>query len=328
MSRAVAVAHPNIALAKYWGKRARPGNFPAVPSLSVTLDGMSTRTEVRFDDALRRDELILGGEAGSPGDTARVRALLDRVRSAGGEKRFARVASSNDFPTGGGLASSASGFAALAVAAVAAARLDFSEARVSDLARRGSASAARSVFGGFVELLAGAETGSEDDVLAARGVAGPDELDVRVLACIVTEQAKTESSRAGMQITSDKSPYYATWLERAPRQFDEMKRALLARDLARVGELTEASALAMHACAMAAGVFYARGVTLGLWRRVGELRNAGARAWATADAGPHVKVIVATADAPRVKRELEAHEGVLRVIESRPGGGARVLEVS
>jgi len=326
MSRAVAVAHPNIALAKYWGKRARPGNFPAVPSLSVTLDGMSTRTEVVFDAALGADELVLGGRAAPRDDGARVAELLDRVRAASGERRFARVTSANDFPTGSGLASSASGFAALALAAVAAAGLEWPESRVSDLARRGSASAARSVFGGFVELLAGAESGSEEDVLAARPVAASDALDLRVLACVVTEQPKDESSRAGMRLTAERSPYYATWLESSPRTFESMKHALGARDFARVGELAEQSALAMHACALAAGVIYLRGVSLELWQRVRELRAAGLRAYATADAGPHVKVLVQGADAARAKRELEAQPGVLRVIDSGVGAGARLIE--
>ncbi len=132
MTWAEAVAHPNVALAKYWGKRARPGNFPAVPSLSVTLDGMTTRTRVTFAGELSRDEVVLGGAPASAEDHARVSAILERVRRSGSEKRFARVESKNDFPTASGLASSASGHAALALAASAAAKLDWTKERVSD----------------------------------------------------------------------------------------------------------------------------------------------------------------------------------------------------
>lgn len=328
MSAAVAVAHPNIALAKYWGKRARPGNFPAVPSLSVTLDGLSTRTRVAFEPGLADDSVVLGGAPASPEDRARVVATLERVRRAAGLSARARVESSNDFPTASGLASSASGHAALARAATAAAGLAWSDERVSDSARRGSASAARSVFGGFVELLAGDETGAEDDELSARVVAPADQLAALVLVCVVTEERKKSSSRDGMALTAAKSPYYTAWLESATRTFAAMRDALLARDLARVGELTESSALAMHAVAMSAGVIYLRGVTLELLARVRELRGAGAEAWATSDAGPHVKVLVSTTDAPRVRAELEAAPGVVRVIEARPGAGARVVESS
>ncbi len=323
---AVVVAHPNIALAKYWGKRARPGNFPAVPSLSVTLAGMTTRTRVTFDASLAADAIVIGGVAASAEDLTRATLVLDRVRTAARDERRARVESANDFPTASGLASSASGFAALALAAATAAKLDWADERVSDLARRGSASAARSLFGGFVELAAGEVTGSEDDVLAAMQLAPPDALDVRVLVCVVTDEKKAWSSRDGMSKTSQESPFFAAWLAEAPRICADMKRALAERDLARVGDLAERSALAMHATAMAAGVIYARGTTLELMSRVRDLRASGASAWATSDAGPHVKVLVATRDATSVRAVLEAMPGVLRVIEARPGPGAHVVE--
>ncbi|HEY1956625.1 MAG TPA: diphosphomevalonate decarboxylase [Polyangiaceae bacterium] len=328
MSRAVAIAHPNVALAKYWGKRARPGNFPAVPSLSVTLAGLATRTSVAFDGALAADEIVIGGEPVSEADRTRVTAVLDRIRRAARETRRARVESVNDFPTASGLASSASGYAALAVAAAAAAKLDASSEMLSDVARRGSASAARSLFGGWVELEAGAPSGDEEDVLAARCVAPEDALDALVLVCVVTDAKKDASSRDGMAESARKSPYWDAWLASAPRNFAEMKSALEARDLRRVGELGEASALAMHAVAMAAGVVYVRGTTLELMARVRSLRADGAAAYATSDAGPHVKVLVASADAPAVRAVLEAMPGVLRVIEARPGPGAVVVEKS
>ncbi len=322
----VAVAHPNIALAKYWGKRARPGNFPAVPSLSVTLDAMTTRTSVAFDEALDADEVTLGGVTATEGERGRICEVVDRVRAAAGTTCRARIVSVNDFPTASGLASSASGFAALALAATRAAGLDWTEERVSDLARRGSASAARSIFGGFVELSAGSEDGNESDVLGARVVAKADALDVRVLVCVVTEDKKASSSREGMSQTAAQSPYYTSWVLEAPRMFDEMKLALAQRDLARVGALVERSALAMHACAFAAGVIYVRAVTLELFEHVRALRKAGASAYATSDAGPHVKVLVATRDASEVRTTLAKVPGVLRVIEARPGPAARAFE--
>jgi diphosphomevalonate decarboxylase len=326
VSSAIALAHPNVALAKYWGKRARAGNFPAVPSLSVALGALATTTRVTFDTTLARDALVLGGGDASEADHARVKAVLDRVRAASNEKRFARVESINDFPTASGLASSASGFAALALAATTAARCDFSAERVSDLARRGSASAARSVFGGWVELEAGRADGTEEDVLAARAIAPADALDVRVLVCVVTEERKSSSSRDGMAKTAADSAFYDAWLEDAARTFASMKDALGARDLARIGALTEHSALAMHACAMAAGVVYVRDVTFAIMRAVSDLRARGALAFATSDAGPHVKVLVRASDAARVREELEALTIVGRVIESSVGGGARLVD--
>jgi diphosphomevalonate decarboxylase len=319
-----AIAHPNIALAKYWGKLPRPGNFPAVPSLSVTLAAMTTTTHVEVDRKLAMDEVTLNGRTASPEDQARVSTLLDRIRAAAGVDLRARVVSTNDFPTASGLASSASGFAALALAATHAMGLDWADDRVSDLARRGSASAARSIFGGWVELCAGAEHGDDGDVLTARAIAPAEALDARVLVCVVTEDRKDASSRDGMLRTAERSPYYAHWLDLAPRLFEQMKRALAARDTKRLFELAEESALAMHACAMGAGVIYLRDVSREVMARVGELRKRDLVAYATSDAGPHVKVLCSTNDAPVVRGSLASIPGVLRVIESGVGGGARL----
>lgn len=317
--KAVAVAHPNIALVKYWGKQRAPGNYPAVPSLSVTLAGLATRTEVSFEDGLERDELMLGGAPATEAARARASELLERVRARSGERRFARVVSVNDFPTASGLASSASGFAALAVAAVRAAGLDWDAARSSDLARRSSASAARSLFGGFVELEAPPAT--EGLALPARQVAPPDHLDVRVVVCVTTEEPKAVSSTEGMTLTAAGSPYYGAWLETAPRAFAEARAALLARDLERLGEATERSSFAMHACALAAGVSYANAATLGALAAVRALRRAGKAAWATMDAGPHVKALVSARDADAVSAVLGAVPGVVRTLVTRPGPG-------
>lgn len=316
---AVAIAHPNIALSKYWGKRAGEGNVPAVPSLSVTLAGLSTTTSVTFDPRLTADSLELNGSEASGTPLARAKELVDRVRSQSGTSTFARIVSKNDFPTASGLASSASGFAALALAAVRAGGLDWSAERVADLARRSSASAARSVFGGFVEL----------DGEHARAVAPKNMLGLRVLVCVTTEESKKVSSSDGMKRTAETSPYYRSWLETAPRIHASLCEALLANDFTGprgVGELAESSALAMHASAMAAGVVYVSGATLAALAEVRAIRDDGVPAYATIDAGPHLKCLVQDANAARVKERLARVPGVLRIIEASPGDGARILE--
>ena len=151
-NEASARACANIALAKYWGKADVKRNVPAVPSISMTLDQLVTETKVRFDPSLRADSVRLDGRRASTGEAARVVAMLDRVRREARLRSYARVSSHNHFPTAAGLASSASGFAALAAASCAAAGLRRSSRRLSALARQSSASAARSIFGGFVEL--------------------------------------------------------------------------------------------------------------------------------------------------------------------------------
>lgn len=308
------LAHPNIALSKYWGKRPGEGNVPAVPSLSVTLSGVSTTTHVELRDDLREDRFVLDGEAQAGEPLARVVRLLDRVRAARGHTKFASVESRNDFPTASGLASSASGFAALALAAVRAFDLDWPAERVADLARQSSASAARSLFGGFVEL----------EGENARPVAPAEHLPMKVLVCVTTEQKKAVSSTDGMKRSAESSPYFEAWVAKAPEMHARVKRALLARDFEALGAAAEASALAMHATAMAAGLVYFNGVTIEATRSVRALRDKGTPAFFTIDAGPHVKVLVRPEDAALAATWMRAVPGVLRVIEAGIGEGARV----
>ncbi|MFO0671460.1 MAG: diphosphomevalonate decarboxylase [Polyangiaceae bacterium] len=321
---ATAVAHPNIALSKYWGKRVGNGNFPAVPSLSLTLAGIATRTRVSFERATGDDALILNGAAAIGEPLARVTALLDRVRAASGISTGALVETTNDFPTASGLASSASGFAALALAATRAAGVDWEAAKVSDLARRSSASAARSVFGGVVELGAGPLAPTDADFLSATPLIPPDAVDLAVVVCVTTEGAKAHGSTDAMRATAERSPYYATWLEVAPRIHAALKEALVGGDFARAGALAEESALAMHASAFAAGFTYFRDATLAAMGAVRALRAAGTPAFFTMDAGPHVKVFVKAKDADAVSQRLSAAVGTLRTIVCRPGPAAYV----
>lgn len=308
-----AVAHPNIAIAKYWGKKAISGNIPAVPSLSVTLDGMTTTTEVVLDANAKGDSLVLDGQEGDAEALARAVALLDRVRARASRRVFARIVSANDFPTASGLASSASGFAALALAATHAYGLDLGAAEIASLARESSASAARSLFSGYAVL---------DTDGVTRQVAPADQLDLRVLVCVTTRQKKAVGSTSGMTITAKNSPYYASWLEVAPRIFEDVLAALRAKDFERLGIAAEASAFAMHGSALAAGVAYLNATSHAVIAEVRALRGEGILAFATMDAGPHVKVLVREDDRKRVAERMKNVTGVLRVIETRPGDGA------
>ena len=315
---ATALAHPNIALAKYWGKRSIAGNVPATPSVSVTLGGLDTRTTVTFDEALTADVLSLDGvtQAGRP--LARVTAMLDELRALAGTRTRASVSSVNGFPTASGLASSASGFAALARAGSAALRLSLDDALLSRIARRASASAARSVLGGFVAL------GTEDDA-AAEPVAAASHWSLAVVVAAATLDAKPIGSTEAMERTRTTSPFYAAWLEDAPALAAEVRAAILARDLQRLGEAAEASAMRMHACALAArpAIAYWTPPTLALLAEVRALRARGLGVWATIDAGPHVKALCSGDDAARVDEAL--HPWCVRTFIAHPGEGARVI---
>jgi diphosphomevalonate decarboxylase len=322
--RAKARARANIALAKYWGKSDVANNLPAVPSLSMTLDPLLTETTVEFRKDLSHDEFVLNGGAAQSAEDARTTTLLDRVRAESGVTWRARVESRNHFPTASGLASSASGFAALAAAARHASGLPFDAAKTSAMARASSASAARSVFGGYVELPAGTPG---DANLAAVQIAPADHWDLRIVVAVTAEGRKAVGSTDGMTHTKVTSPYYEAWITSAPKLADEVRAGLLARDLGKVGPAMEQSTLAMHACAMAAGpgLIYFQPATLAALGCLRGLRQEGAaEVYATMDAGPHVKALCRPEQVSIVVSALEKTPGVLRTLVASPGGGVEV----
>ncbi|HYQ01023.1 MAG TPA: diphosphomevalonate decarboxylase [Polyangiaceae bacterium] len=313
---AKAVAHSNIALAKYWGKADTVRNLTAVPSLSLTLAALRTVTTVRFDDSLAADELALGGALVTGRPLQRISKLLDSVRLEAGVTARARVESVNDFPTAAGLASSASGFAALAMAATRAAGLELSLGQVSALARAGSASAARSLFGGYVSLGARAES--------AERVASGQDFPLEMLVAVTVSGEKETASTDGMGHTQSTSPYYEAWVQAAPAIYEQVRSAVLARDFDALGPAVEQSALAMHASMLAArpALIYFAPATLRVMERVRAFRKSGGRAYFTMDAGPHVKVLVEPSAAAELELELAKIEGVTKVLRSAAGPDA------
>jgi diphosphomevalonate decarboxylase len=324
--RAVAEANTNIALVKYWGKRHSGLNLPAVGSLSLTLEGLTTRTEVRFDGALVKDTLQLNGKSEAGIALDRVSKFLDVVRARADKKERAAVVSSNNFPTASGLASSASSFAALALAACRAAKLDLSPKALSILARQGSGSAARSIFGGFVRLHRGEQADGED--CFAEGISGAEDWGVRLVIGVTHEGKKDTLSTDGMRTTAETSPYFAAWVASHPADLEAAERAIASRDFALLGEVTERSCLTMHASAMAArpAVVYFRGATVEGLHAVRKIRSEGLPAYFTCDAGPHIKVLTLATHAKEVQARLSQVPGVLRAITAAPGGAAKVVE--
>jgi diphosphomevalonate decarboxylase len=321
--KATARANTNIALVKYWGKRDAALNLPAVGSLSLTLEGLSTRTSVAFDGKAAADSLLLNGEPADPRALGRIARFLDLVRARAGIKEHARVESANDFPTAAGLASSASAFAALALAATRAAGLSLDDRELSVLARRGSGSAARSIFGGFAEMQRGQRADGEDSF--ATPIAS--DWDIRLVIAATVTGPKSTLSTDGMRHTAETSPYYDAWVRMSEADLKTARDAIARHDLEALGTVTEASCLSMHASAMAArpAVVYFHGATIEGWRIIQELRKSGIPAWFTCDAGPHVKALTVAKHASEVEQAL-ARLG--RTWICKPGPRAEVLEVN
>ncbi len=323
-----AYAHTNIALVKYWGKRAgsTPGlNLPAVGSLSLTLDRFGTETSVApLGQDAKDDSFVLDGDAVSVGEAQKVFRFVDRVRALAGSTEKVAVTSTNHVPTAAGLASSASAFAALALAATRAFGVSVDDKALSQLARMGSGSAARSVFGGFVILHRGERDDGADCFAEPLSSLGAPSLPVRLVVVRCATGKKATGSTDGMDLTSSTSPYFAPWVETHARDLHDAQDALAAGDLPKLGEVMEHSTLKMHATTLAArpGFFYFQPVTIAVLLAVRALRGQGTGCWATMDAGPHVKVLCAPADADVVASALSGVAGVVGVDVCAPGPAA------
>ncbi|MET3512118.1 diphosphomevalonate decarboxylase [Plantibacter flavus] len=319
--RATALANPNIALVKYWGKRDEALILPWTGSLSLTLDAAPTTTTVRLTDAAD-DVVLLGGRALEGTARSRVTRFIDLVRALADRDERVTVDSHNEIPTGAGLASSASGFAALALAASTAFGLDLDRRALSRLARRGSGSASRSIFDGIAVWHAGYDDESSfAEAVPARG------LDLGMVLTVLDARAKSVSSRDGMRRTVDTSPYYPAWVERTPVELEEMLAAIARADFTAVGTIAERNAMRMHATMLGAEppVRYWGPASVELLDLVANLRGDGLECYATMDAGPNVKILCrADAVDELATRILEAQPDI-GVIPARAGRGARLI---
>ncbi len=317
MTTATAQAFANIAFIKYWGNCDPESNIPANGSISMNLDELFTRTTVTFDPALEADELFLDGQPLSGPPLARVSAFLDRVRGMAGRREFARVESANNFPMGAGLASSASAFAALALAASRAAGLHLAEKDLSRLARLGSGSACRSVPGGFVEWRV--SECAEDSY--AVSIAPPEHWRLADCIALVSQAHKPTGSTAGHALAHT-SPLQAARVADAPRRLDLCRRAILARDFDALAYVVELDSNLMHAVMITSSppLYYWQPATLEILRSVAAWRAAGLPVCATVDAGPNVHVLCPGEAAPQVRTRLAEIPGVQRVLTAFPGG--------
>lgn len=312
----------NIAFIKYWGNRDDRLRLPCNGSISMNLDGLFTRTQVTFDASLVGDELHLNSLPAQSPALSRVSEFLGLVRSMAGLDLHARVESSNNFPMGAGIASSASAFAALALAASTAAGLALSEPDLSRLARRGSGSACRSIPGGFVEWQAG-----EDDASSyAFSIARSDHW--RLVDCIaILSQAHKPTGSAEGQALAYTSPLQSARVADAPRRLEICRRAVLEKDFTAFAEVVELDSNLMHAVMMTSAppLFYWQPATLEVIQTVIRWRREGLPVCYTIDAGPNVHVLCPEQHAHQVKKALEGLVVVEKVIYATPGGPARLL---
>jgi diphosphomevalonate decarboxylase len=318
--RVTARAHANIALVKYWGKRDEERFLPANGSLSLTLDGLYTTTTVELG-VEKQDRFLLNGEEMEGEALAKVSRFLDLAAQPLAKRPSARVTSVNQVPTAAGLASSASAFAALAAAGTAAMGFQLDLPALSRLARQGSGSACRSVFGGFVEWVKGELPDGEDSLGVP--IAPKDHWDVRMVVAVLAKMPKAVSSREGMRRTVATSPFFAGWLASVDSDLAAAKVAISTRDLHALGAVMESSAFKMHATTMGARppFTYLAPATWHVIESIWAWRAAGLAAYVTMDAGPNVKALCSATDADCLASMLQKLPEVVEVIICAPGPG-------
>lgn len=320
--KATAIAGSNIALIKYWGNRNDPLRLPHNNSISLTLDRATTTTTIEFVAGQKQDQVIVNGQAMIGPARERASQHVGRLRELAGVDRAARIVSENNFPMASGIASSASAFAALTVAAAGALGLSLSPAELSAMARLGSGSASRSILGGYVEWRA---ADRHEDSYAVP-LAGPDHWQVLDVIVVLSTGEKAVKSTAGHP-TAASSPLYQARLAHVAAQLPRLRAAIRERDFSALGQIAEWDALSMHAIMMTSQppLLYWAPETLALLHEVPRWREAGIETYFTIDAGPNVHLLTLPEHLEPLTERLQALPGVQRLIVCGPGEGARLL---
>jgi len=292
-------------------------------SISMNLDGLYTRTTVSFQSSLPFDELIINGHEIAGTGRDRVSYILDIIRGMANIHERAEVMSENNFPSGAGIASSASAFAALALAGSKAAGLNLTEQELSRLARRGSGSASRSIPGGFVEW----QAGTDDEDSFAFSIAEPNHWNLVDCIAIVSTSHKKTGSTEGHSIAHT-SPLQAARVADAPQRLEICRRAILQRDFNMFASIVELDSDMMHSVMMTSSpaLHYWRPESLEVMNCVRQWRGEGMQVCYTVDAGANVHVICHQDEVLSTNKNLRGIGGVQDVLIAHVGGPAKIIE--
>lgn len=324
--KATAIANANIALVKYWGKRDSKLILPHNGSISMTCDSLNTTTTIEFSENYEHDTVMINDEE-LVKDERDILGHIERIRKIAGITEKAKVISESNFPVAAGLASSASGFAALTLAATEAAGLELDEKELSILSRQGSGSSCRSIPEGFVEWHRGERDDGSDSF--AETIAFKDHWpEFRMIACIVTEAKKKVSSRAGMAQTVATCPYYDGWLRTVKEDLRIIRDGVRTKNFTGVGKQAEHNCLKMHALMMTTipSIVYWIPATIEIIHNILAWREEGLEAYFTIDGGPQVKVMCLSENEKEINKRLLELDGVMKTVVCRPGDRAKISE--
>ncbi len=321
------IATPNIAVVKYWGKRDEKLMLPTNSSLSFTMDEqLKTETEIRFEKGLREDELILDGVKLEGVEMDGVRKVLHYLRGHYDVEMHAKISSKNYFPTAAGMASSASGYAALAFAINAALDLHLPGKELSILARLGSGSACRSVYGGFVEW----QKGEKNDGSDSFAVQLADENhwpELRNVIAVVDQEKKKISSRAGMRETVVTSELFKERMKTVGKTVNAMKKAVLERNFPEFATLAMMDSDSMHACMADTQppIIYLNATSGKIMEEMRLLNQKNIICGYTFDAGPNAHIYTTESNVSAVQKMLSKITGIKQTIVCKVGSGPRTI---
>lgn len=320
--KATARAHSNIAFVKYWGRKDELLRLPTNGSISMNLSNLFTTTTVEFLSSLKQDDIMVNGVRDET-IINRISKHLDRIRVLGNTKQFARVVSQNSFAASTGMASSASGFAALTVASLVALGINLSERKISILARQGSGSACRSIPDGFVQWL----DGKSSEESYAYSLFKPSYWDIADIVAVVSKEQKDIATSIGQQ-SAETSVFFQTRLKSIGHKINRCKELIKIKDFDEFGKLIEMEALELHAIMLTSwpSLVYLEPISLTVMKTIANLRREGISVFFTIDAGPNIHVICRHKDVVKVKERIETIPGVLETILNTPSKGTYIVE--
>ena len=321
MKETVAIAHPNFALVKYWGKKDSNQNRPAMSSISVTVDSMISKTKIFKNIQSNHHQLFINGKEES--DLSKILPPLEYLSEFSGTDEYLVIESQNNFPTSSGLASSASGIASFVTAYEAHYNLCLDINHKVEASMLGSGSAPRSLIGGFVFM-------DHKDNYRCSQILKEPEWPLDVLICIASKEPKKISSREGMRASKKTSPIYQDWLDINHKHIDLALNAIKTKNMAALENVAEENCKLMHEVMKTSipSISYMTDVTYSCLSEIENLRSLGHKLLYTIDAGPQVKIICDPTSSEIIKNRIIETTDVIDIIHAGIGGPPEIINES
>lgn len=318
--KSTAIATSNIAFTKYWGRKDEKLRLPMNGSIAMTLSNLLTTTTVEFEPKLKKDDVLINNEKQEK-EVEKVIKHLGRIRKLAGIKTFARVVSINSFPTGTGLSSSSSGFAALTVAASNAAGLKLSEKELCILSRQASGASCRSIPAGFVEWL----DGDTSQTSYAKTIFPKSCWDIADVVAVVSKERKDVATSQGHE-NANTSIFMETRVKRMKKKNELVKKLIQEKDFQKFGEFIEEEALELHAIyiTQVPSLIYLTPESLMIIKLCKKWRNEGLPVYFTVNTGQDVHLLVEKKNVKKLENKLKEIKEVKEIIVNSPGDGTKL----